>query len=140
MGGVAIAGLVIAAASAVAETASAVQQSQAQKAQIKNQLVQSRIAASQKSVNTNKKLISTLGLAEAQVASRGISFASGSFKSINDESIQNATEQDNFIKLNQEFVGRQASGEMQQVLLQRDASSFNAVLSAGKVASSVFAL
>lgn len=95
-----IAGLALAGASKVAAGASNIQGREAKVGQLRLQQTQERMAAENASIQRNKQLESVLSNAQAQASARGISGASGSFKSVQEKSIQRGITADRISDLN----------------------------------------
>ncbi len=108
--------------------------------QIENDLVQTRISAANKSINMNNKLISTLGLASAQVGARGISAASPSFKAIQEGSIQKGLEEGRFISTTESLQEQKLKAKSEEVTREAQAKKMSSLLAAGKMVATVFAM
>lgn len=109
-----------------------------QEGQIRSQQTQQRIAAAQQSINRNKQLDQVLSNANAQAASRGISSASGSFKAIQDKSIEQGITADRIGKMNLNFKEEALRNKMQATQLNATAERFQSLLDVGKIVGEAF--
>lgn len=106
--------------------------------QIQNDLVQTRISAANQSIQMNNKLISTLGLASAQVGARGISGASSSFKAIQEGSIQKGLAEGRFITTTQSLKEQKLKAESEETDREAHAKKMQSILGAAKMVGTIF--
>lgn len=115
-------------------------ETKAKQDQLDNDLVQTRISAANQSIQMNNKLISTLGLASAQVGARGISGASPSFKAIQEGSIQKGHEEGRFIAGTESLQEQKLRAKSEEVTREARAKKMQSMLGIAKMVGTVFAM
>ncbi len=104
----------------------------AQVGQIQDEQLQQRMAAEEQSIQRNKQLEKVLGAANAQSAARGISAASGSFKAVQEQSIQTGITADRVSDLNLELKENRLRTQIDSVHKKAQADRFNSLLDFGE--------
>lgn len=103
-----------------------------QESQIRTQMSQQRAAASEQSIQRNKQLEKVLATSVAQSGARGISTASGSFKAVNEDSIQTGITADRISDFNLSAKETSLRSDINQVHLKAQAARFNSLLDFGE--------